>query len=167
MPQINQLGSKGWICLLIQDLYFLWTVCWDWGQRGREKNPVTEDNLEKLRNAPLRLLWWRNYIFVFWAIVPLDLFVRANRCQLSIQKRTQPLTYLSPKVWLHLWLCMLHPIPEVDPGEAENPGWRWKSQAHLFDLCLEVPQLKALFESLMSLLRIELQFMLLLMEKLQ
>lgn len=38
---------------------------------------------------------------------------------------------------------------------------------HLFDLGLKVPQLETLFQPLVSLLRIELQFMLLLMEKLQ
>lgn len=139
---------------------------------GMQRKRKSFSDWGHLRNALLRLLQKRNHTFLVWATGPLDLFVRSNRWQPSFQKLIQPFLHvsISRSGYTCGSVCLTPYEEQAQPRWEARVGslsGRWRSQAHLLDLSLEVPQLEALLEPLMGLLRIELQLMLLLVEELQ
>lgn len=90
---------------------------------GMQRKRKTFGDWGQLRNALLRLLRKRNHTFLVWATGLLDLFVRSNRWQPSFQELIQPFLHVSiSEVWLHLWLCLPHPIPGAGPAPLGSPG---------------------------------------------
>jgi len=138
--------------------------------RKEERLSDSQDNLGKLWNALLRLLGEKTNAFVVCALYHQIQLLDATDCNLPFRNpTTTPSLTRFPRSGdeggsVHL------PHTRSRPGAwggAQNEGGRWRGRAHLFDLGLQVPQLEALLQPLMGLLCVELQFVLLLMEKLQ